>query len=53
MTPTERKEFDKLAAKYPNVHRRVLEAQFLNERCQQRIALRQCLKDIGATQCRS
>lgn len=49
MTPTERKEFNELKAKYPNHHPRVLEAQFLNDRQQQRNMLKQALIDIAAT----
>jgi hypothetical protein len=49
MTPKERKELDRLLAKYPNMHPRVLTAQFLNDRQQQRNLLKQMLIDIAAT----
>ncbi len=37
MTPEERAEVEELCKQYPHTHRRIIEAQYLNDRREQRI----------------
>ena len=45
MTPEERAEVRALCEKYPHIHRKIIEAQLLNDRRKKRIAQKQQQQD--------
>ncbi len=46
MTPEERKEVAELCKKHPYTHRRIIEAQYLNDRREKRIEKQRALQEL-------